>query len=877
MGVVFRAYDPRLDRKVALKLVRPDVDGATETLLREAQAQARLSNPNVITIYDVGSHQGQVYLAMELVEGTTASEWLVSRPRRWREVLRVFREAGQGLAAAHAAGLVHRDFKPSNVLVGSDGRVRVTDFGLARVMAEPEAAAEHPLGDPSRKILHAHLTATGTVRGTPSYMAPEQFQGAAADARSDLFAFCVSLYEALYGELPFSPLEPAEPAQLQEQVAARQVREAPAGRRVPTRLRRVLLKGLSPRPDDRPASMEHLLTALASDPVVKWGRRGVVVAALALVAALAAWQGARRGALVCRGAERKLIGVWDEGVKRNVRQRFLATGAPFAETAWTETARALDRYASRWTTMHQDACEATRLRGEQSEEVLSLRMSCLDQRREDLQALTTLLATADRPVVSRSVEATRSLTPLSRCADVVQFTMPVPLPEEPLQRQQVESLQRDASRATAMLIAGKYREVIQFTRPLVAHAREVGYRPVEAELTGLLGSALMLTGASEEAESTLKRAFMAAEAGRYDEIKVRTAITLSILMTRRFQRFAEAEHWSGIAAAALERMGHPGYLEMRRQNADGLALFWQGKYPEAKRELEGALTVGQQELGEEDPYVITVLSNTALPSGRMGRVDEAIAINRRVLALRQRILGSEHPDTAMSANNLGWTLALAGHTDEGLRYVQQALAVGERVYSHDSPELMFWLDSAARILAWQGRLDEALTYANWAVSLNNPEPCGGRAIALNARGEIRRLRHQYTAALEDFGRCPDAPLPESSAGLLGLGETYLDRRAARGDLLKAKEALERAQAVLAKMPNPNPEVKGRVLFALARACWEVGDDRRRALSLASEARQIFLDTTLPPLRERARQVDAWLRQRTKMISPADRESATAAH
>ncbi|MFP2913145.1 protein kinase domain-containing protein, partial [Pyxidicoccus sp. 3LFB2] len=207
MGDVYAAYDPELDRQVALKLLRPEgrhLEELRSRLLREAQALARLAHPNVVTVHDVGVAGDCLFLALELVEGTTLAEWLKA-PRAQGEVLRVFRDAGLGLAAAHAAGLVHRDFKPSNVLVGQDGRVRVTDFGLARPSnrgLRPRAASASPRAPNGP----APLTRTGVLVGTPAYMAPEQQQGQGVDALSDQFSFCVALYEALHGVRPFEGL-----------------------------------------------------------------------------------------------------------------------------------------------------------------------------------------------------------------------------------------------------------------------------------------------------------------------------------------------------------------------------------------------------------------------------------------------------------------------------------------------------------------------------------------------------------------------------------------------------------------------------------------------------------------------------------------------
>ncbi|MCE9579735.1 MAG: protein kinase, partial [Deltaproteobacteria bacterium] len=266
MGVVWSAYDPQLDRKVALKLLRAGTglessEGRTR-LIREAQAIAQLSHPHVVAVYDVGTTEasGEVYIAMEFVEGETLSAWMARWERPWREILDHFLQAGRGLAAAHGTGLLHRDFKPDNVLVGTDGRVRVTDFGLARSLIT--AAQEDNRGAPTAMMasLRATLTATGTVLGTPRYMAPEQLRGKDTDARSDQFSFCIALYEALYGQ---HPLPGTTAIQMVEQQA--KAIPPPEGQ-VPAFIGKALMRGLDAEPARRFPSMHTLLHELTPPP-----------------------------------------------------------------------------------------------------------------------------------------------------------------------------------------------------------------------------------------------------------------------------------------------------------------------------------------------------------------------------------------------------------------------------------------------------------------------------------------------------------------------------------------------------------------------------------------------------------------------------------
>jgi eukaryotic-like serine/threonine-protein kinase len=265
MGMVFAAYDPQLDRKIALKVLRTNLGANTadarKRLKREAQAIARLNHPNVVGVYDVGTTTSgeDVYIAMEFVEGDTLTTWLKRYPRTWREILEVFAQAGRGLMAAHSVGLLHRDFKPDNVLVGSDGRVRVTDFGLARSLFGFEDSNRGPtaMAD-AAKLMHVDLTATGTVLGTPRYMPPEQLQGPNIDARSDQFSFCVALYEALYSKHPLA--DGTSVAMLERGTPAE---PPPADARVPAKVGRAVMRGLAKDRSDRFQAMAELMTELA--------------------------------------------------------------------------------------------------------------------------------------------------------------------------------------------------------------------------------------------------------------------------------------------------------------------------------------------------------------------------------------------------------------------------------------------------------------------------------------------------------------------------------------------------------------------------------------------------------------------------------------
>lgn len=268
MGMVYAARDPDLCRVVALKVLRQDrQDGrATRRMMREARALARLKHPNVVEVYDVGqTGSGELFIAMEYIRGPTLRQWLAEARRRRGEILEKFVAVGRGLAAAHSAGVVHRDFKPENVIIGSDGRPRVLDFGLAEGLDQqwPTLDATPPLDArasvPERAAEDSLVEGSDdSLVGTPAYMAPEQLDGARVDPRADQYAFCVALYEALLGRRPF---EASSVAQLRAMVRATERPAIPCCR-VPRRIARVIVKGLSRQPGARYPSLSALLTEL---------------------------------------------------------------------------------------------------------------------------------------------------------------------------------------------------------------------------------------------------------------------------------------------------------------------------------------------------------------------------------------------------------------------------------------------------------------------------------------------------------------------------------------------------------------------------------------------------------------------------------------
>ncbi|MGB1015394.1 MAG: serine/threonine-protein kinase, partial [Nannocystaceae bacterium] len=423
MGAVYACYDERLDRKVAVKVLRvgaaSDRAVASARLVREGQALARLSHPNVVTVHEVGSTGEEVYVAMEFVKGMSLDVWATHK-HSWQETLDVLIQAGRGLAAAHKAGIIHRDFKPQNVIVSEDGHVKVLDFGLAR--ASGERVRKEWLGSGMsdsqvdlRGDFMRPLTVTGSLVGTPAYMSPEQYCGDPVTAASDQFSFCASLYQCLFGELPFTT---SSYEGLRNDIMAGRVAPLPLRSPVPSWVYRSLCRGMQAFPEQRFASMNELLTTLDRR---RGSRRALLAAALALATFTGATgfyaaQSTDPMIEVCPDASAELEGIWDSMRIQEVRTALAATGSPQATAIQASVLPQLDAYAEAWTQMRNEACR-THAEGRQADALFDRRMACLDQRRAGLATLGELLVHPEVDKLPNLAEAAFSLPPLDRCAD----------------------------------------------------------------------------------------------------------------------------------------------------------------------------------------------------------------------------------------------------------------------------------------------------------------------------------------------------------------------------------------------------------------------------------------------------------------------------
>jgi serine/threonine protein kinase/tetratricopeptide (TPR) repeat protein len=871
MGVVYAAYDPELDRKVALKLLRVRHSGSVTAsqgqarLLREAQAMAKVSHPNVIAVFDVGTFEDRVFLAMELVDGMTLSRWLASGARAWREVIRVFIDAGRGLASAHAVGLVHRDFKPDNILIGSDGRVRVTDFGLARPATS--GVTEEIVPSPPRSppdtfsgLLSTPLTQAGAIVGTPGYMAPEQFRGATPDVRTDQFSFAVALYEALYRERPFDAR--ALSAAINEG-APLAIREPPAKAGVPTWVWRIVRRGLLHQPEARFASLDEMLVALSHDPRATLRRRvGWAAVPLAVLAGL--WSYHRAGSQasrMCRGADARLGGIWDRAVQKTVERSFAATGKGYAASTFERVARALDHYAADWAAMSTEACQATRVHGHQSDEVLSLRNVCLDRRLSDLKGLVELFSQADGAVVDRAIQAAYSLPPIKGCADVAALKMQVRLPEGREVRARIAAVGADLGRAKAFEAAGKFSQALPIDHQAIEAARKTGYKPLLAEAYLRAGVAEYMSGDLKGGEKSLYECIYAAESVGDARLAALAESVLITVVGYLEGHYDEARKLDRLTSAGLERLGGDDELDARRLNNIANVNYALSDYEGAARDYQDAHAKAVKALGPESPLALMTLNNYCDAILTLGHVQDGIQILQQVLQVEERVLGPQHPDLGFPLDTLANQLYLQGRYAEAQAIAERALKLRESALGPDHPYTGDSLQTLGTVLGERGDgargialLERALRVKEKAQGAEHPYV----AEALEHLGQVLLHEHRYADALVRYQRAlaiREKTQPENpglSIPLTGIGEVHL----AQAEPHEALAPLERAVRLIeSKKEKVDPAIVADSHFALARALGALGREGPRARSLAERSREALTRLGHPP--ELAR-VESWL-------------------
>jgi len=680
-GTVYRAWDRVLGEAIAVKVLRPDRAAERswiKRLAREVKLARVIRHPNVCRIFELGHSDGHWFVTMELGAGGTLRDLLQDKAavaqRSLAQRLSDARAICAGLAAIHAVGIIHRDVTPQNVLRLADGRLVLSDFGLAIPM-----------------------TANTTIHGgTPNYMPPETLLGSRGDQRSDVWQLGVILHEVLFGARPTFHHEgdsakmrwplPIEASSVEEELA------------------RLCADCLASNPAARPATAMVVAGRLAAAERARprrplqrlWLRvRGLARrhrrlasvggAALLLVGVVRVVQIADRPRL-CRAAGDRVEGVWDAATKSRVRQAFEQTGKPYASDTFWSVDRLLQDYLGRWRGMYTDACEATHVRGEQSEEVLDLRMTCLRDRLDGVRSLSQLLVHADGAVVDNAVGAAGALGSLERCADA-RILRNIAPPDDAATREQVARIRAGIADAKALHDAGVERLALAKLQGLVGDARRVRYAPVEAETLLLFGEVASLTGDNEAAYAALKEALLKAEAARSDDVKAEALVYLVLAAGRR-ARFEEADDWASQADATLQRIG--GHQQMRAWLEMHIAVNrrLQGRYDEALVHDRRALELKQQS-GASRGEIARSLNNQAVILQDMGRTQEAEALFDRAVTDLGQELGAEHPLVATFISNQAESLDRLGRHEEARVAYHRAVSIEERGYGPDSTNLAY--------------------------------------------------------------------------------------------------------------------------------------------------------------------------------------------
>jgi tetratricopeptide (TPR) repeat protein len=709
MGVVYAAYDEKLDRKVAIKLLRSFGSGHAQLrLVREAQALARLSHPNVVQIYEIAEVDGptgeQAYLVMEFVDGNTLGRWLAERPRSQAEILAVFVAAGRGLAAAHAAGLVHRDFKPDNVMIRSDGRVLVMDFGLAyadtpTVGQQTEPTRERP----------EHLTATGAMMGTPAYMAPEQFLGLGTDPQTDQFGFCVSLWEALHGSRPFAGRNVAT---ISMAVTEGRITR-PQRDEVPSWLREVIERGLARDPAERWPSMQALLDALEQDPTRR--RRialfGVGALLLVIAGAVAVQVSERRerAELVasCEAEGQAIASDWNDELRAELEHEFTASKLPLATSAWQTTRAWMDAYVEEWTRLRTQTCLDARVERTLGEEVYQRAIDCFDERRATVAGFAGAWIPVDRSTLIQAPLAAAGLPSLSACTDEVALARELRAPDEA--REQVATLRARLERARTYAQLGRYAAALERTQQDLVEIEQLGWQPLIVEGRVQLGIQQNQSDDVETGAATLQEAALAGIACGHDVAALTAVSALTTIIGARQAKHAQGLLWGELGLSLIARLDLHGTLaEAELLNSLGAVQAAAGRIDEALASDRKSLAIREAVLGPDHVEVATSLVNLGNLWGDKGEYDEARRMYERAIDIRIRALGPEHFDVAFAINGLGGVYMALGQDDEALRHFEQANAMIERSLGPDHIELAPSCNNIGVIHWKRGEYAEAL-------------------------------------------------------------------------------------------------------------------------------------------------------------------------
>jgi tetratricopeptide (TPR) repeat protein/predicted Ser/Thr protein kinase len=824
MGVVYAAYDPELDRKVAIKILHALHHDA---LLHEARTLAKLSHPHVVAVHDVGTFDLRghevMFVAMEFIAGSTLTSWLRERSRSQREVLDLLLEAARGLAAAHAVGIVHRDFKPDNVLVDADGHAHVVDFGLAHA----------PIGSTPVE------GATPLYGGTPGYMSPEQLSGVSTDARTDQFSFCVTLWEALYGERPHkggSLLELAANMLTGE-------RRAPPNVAVPRWLRAAIERGLAVDPADRWPSLDALGDALARGRSRARRVRGIaILGGLGLV--IAGVVGVRmldeqRRIAACEGIDV----AWNDEQRAAVRAGLIDTGAPDAAITADKLMPWLDEQADALRGARTRACLAHDVQHTWTPDMLDRASWCLDERELELDALVTELRSPDAPALASAVQAAAALRRVDTCIDASLLER---LPAPPTRaRDEVQAIRAELSRARALDATGAYAEGLAVAEASLHRAQDVAWPPLVATARNQVGNGLHNCGEFAEAEAMYEAAYFEAEMAGATEDAFEAAIGAARTVGSELARYPEGERWAKLADLALADLPDPARLrEARALSVRSHLRLRESAYAEAISLAERALEIRETSLGPAHPSVAAGLRGLAVTKYSTGDFDEAASLYERARQISVRTLGPEHPEVGVILDHLGLVHEAKGELAEAEALHERALALVERTLGPEHPHTAASLTNLAVVRERMGDpkgaselYERALAINEKTVGTEHPGYAAALAnlatsIATMGRYEEAAKLHEQALAINERRLGPDHPDVAKNLQSLSVARSNL------GAKVEAETLLERAIAIHERKLGPDHPNVAEGLYNLAVLRHAAGDDAGM-LALTERAGRIW--------------------------------------
>ncbi|MBA3503385.1 MAG: serine/threonine protein kinase, partial [Deltaproteobacteria bacterium] len=791
MGQVFAAYDAELDRSIALKVLRPELARAAsvlaDRLVRESRLMAKIAHPSVITVYDIGREGDAVFIAMEMIRGETLGALIARAKPGWREIATIFERAGQGLAAAHDAGIVHRDFKPENVLVESDGaqitKIVVTDFGIA--MAAVLAEAVHEVQQQGTKK-DVRLTAPGVVIGTPAYMAPEQLAAGHVDRRADVFAFSVSLWEALFGARPFL-------GNTVEQIR-KAMRVKPKAPRVsvPSRLVRALERGLAIDPDNRWPDMRSLLRELAA---VRSTRRRTIVIASAAGAALVG--AGIAGALILTRSEaidpcaKGLEGiVHSEAVARDVHKGLDATGKQ----------RLSDTLAA-WRTTHAATCKPDR-EPVQAPTVVA----CLDARELEIAAF---LDDAKRDGVKAS-RMTRVMLDPARCKDPRQGLLFARVPAEPAERRAVSELRYRAFEIEAARDRSEFSTALPAAAKLVEDGKQA-WPPVQAELLYLLGTTQALGGENEVAIETLRHAAALGERTHHAYIAANSWIQLIQTAALDAEDPDRALEYAAYADAALDGIGRPPDLEVLFLYFKGTSMVEADQAKEAEALLHRAIEIAEKSAPQ---YLARATLGLGYLYEDQGRYTDAVAAYRR--AIRQLASSTTTTSAHTFRERLAINLALLGESAEAEKLAREAVAIAEQTLPEGNVDRAIVHTTLGQVLHTIGKSEPGLAEVRLGAKMfvkvmGERNERYGEILALE--GNILVETEQYAEAAKVLARACEIVASGFNTFTSQYAECLLSHAIALDGIGKTKAALVLADEALDTLELIDGDTHPRVASA----------------------------------------------------------------